>query len=171
MKYMQKSCHIKTSQEEWNWIVEIINCYRTVTEYVDTLNSLTKVTSLITNFFAMILVVFDFVYIFQVSIELKNASEIIEYSFYISGSVFTIYINFYVGQNLLNHSEAVFEELCQVPFYILSIKTQKMLLFVIKRSMKPSMLLIGGLYISAHQVFAQLMEKAFSFAMVYYSVQ
>ncbi|XP_035737964.1 uncharacterized protein LOC118448608 [Vespa mandarinia] len=166
MKYMQKSYHIKTSQEEWNWIVEIINCYRTVTEYVDTLNSLTKVTSLITIFFAVILVVFDFVYIFQVSIELKNASEIIEYSFYISGSVFTIYINFYVGQKLLNHSEAVFEELCQVPFYILSTKTQKMLLFVIKRSMKPSMLLIGGLYISAHQVFAQLMEKAFSFAMV-----
>nr|KAF7411043.1 hypothetical protein H0235_013650 [Vespula pensylvanica] len=128
LKYMQKSCHIITVREEWDWIVDIINRYRKI---------------------------------FQVSIELKNASEIIKYSFYISGSIFTIYINFYVGQKLLNHGDAVFEEL----------ETQKLLLFMIQRSMKPSMLSVGGLYVSAHQVFAQLMEKAFSFAMVYYNVQ
>ncbi|KAL2714432.1 uncharacterized protein V1478_015617 [Vespula squamosa] len=176
-KCMQRCCHIKTSREEWDWIVDIINRYKKVAElvrnnfvilYVEILNSLTKVTSLITIFFAMILVVFDFVYIFQISIELKNASEIIEYSFYISGSIFTIYLNFYVGQKLLNHGDAVFEELCQIPFYNLSRETQKLLLFMIQRSMKPSMLSVGGLYVSAHQVFAQLMEKAFSFAMVYY---
>ncbi|KAI4472936.1 hypothetical protein M0804_015548 [Polistes exclamans] len=73
-------------------------------------------------------------------------------------SVFFIYIIFYVGQRLLDHSITAFEELCQVPFYMLSPKTQKLFLFLITRSRKPSFLSIGGLYVSSHEMFAAILQ-------------
>lgn len=57
---------------------------------------------------------------------------------------------------IINIFQNMFVRRCQVPFYILSRETQKLLLFMIQRSMKPSMLSVGGLYVSAHQVFAQV---------------
>lgn len=60
----------------------------------------------------------------------------------------------YFNDEIINIFKNMFVRRCQVSFYILSIETQKMLLFAIERSMKPSMLSISGLYISAHQVFA-----------------
>ncbi|XP_015189722.1 PREDICTED: uncharacterized protein LOC107073547 isoform X2 [Polistes dominula] len=124
---------------------------------------------LITTFLALSVIAFDFLYIFQLSISLNNATEIVECSFYIAGSLFTIYINFYLGQELTNHSNLVYEELCQVPFYTLSNKTQKFLLFIIAKSCKASTISIGGMFVSTHATFAALIRKAFSFAMVYYS--
>ncbi|XP_043486245.1 uncharacterized protein LOC122513829 [Polistes fuscatus] len=126
-------------------------------------------TYLLTEMLAMMLIIFDFVYIFQLSINSQNAFEIMECCSYIVGSIVTIYINFYFGQELRNYSDEVFEELCQVPFYILSKKSQKTLLFMIIRSCKPSILSIGGMFVSSHESFAALMRKAFSFAMVYYN--
>ncbi|KAI4472595.1 hypothetical protein M0802_016659 [Mischocyttarus mexicanus] len=83
----------------------------------------------------------------------------------------TVYIYFYVGQKLSDHSSTAFEELRQVPFHIFSVKTQKLFLFLITRSNKPSFLSIGGLFVSSHEVFAALLQKAFSFATVYYSIR
>ncbi|KAI4487801.1 hypothetical protein M0802_011816 [Mischocyttarus mexicanus] len=59
---------------------------------------------------------------------------------------------------------------CQVPFYILSKKNQKLLLLITMRSIKPCELSIGGLFTASHEIFAGLMQKAFSFAMAYYSL-
>ncbi|XP_043486243.1 uncharacterized protein LOC122513827 [Polistes fuscatus] len=59
----------------------------------------------------------------------------------------------------------------KVPFYTLSINTQKLLLFIIVRSGKPSFLSIGKMFDASYEVFAALMQKALSFAMVYYSVK
>ncbi|XP_015189313.1 PREDICTED: uncharacterized protein LOC107073262 isoform X3 [Polistes dominula] len=101
----------------------------------------------------------------------KNIIDRIEFSMYVIGSFFTIYINFYLGQKLLNYSNAVFAELCNIPFYTISKNTQKLLLFMLMRSGKPSFLSIGNMFISSHEVFASLMRKAFSFAMVYYNVE
>nr|XP_050860758.1 uncharacterized protein LOC127068520 [Vespula vulgaris] len=169
--------YIKTVQfdgvpnEELNWIIDIIIRYRRVTEFVNMLNNFSKITYLLLIFLAMFLIVFDFLYIFQLSSTLKNNIEIIEQIIYIIASIFTIYANFYYGQRLINHSNATFKELCQVPFYALSIRTQKLLLFALTRSMKPSVLSIGGFFVSSHEVFAGIMQKAFSFSLMYYSVQ
>ncbi|XP_043486400.1 uncharacterized protein LOC122513930 [Polistes fuscatus] len=168
-KYFGNDCCFRKPEEEWDWIIDVINRYKNATEYVDLLNQFSKMTYLLTEILAMMLIIFDFVYIFQVSIDLQNSLEIIECSLYIAGSIVTLYNNFYFGQELINYSDEVFEELCQVPFYILSKKSQKTLLFMIIRSCKPSILSIGGMFVSSHESFAALMKKAFSFAMVYYN--
>ncbi|KAF7379461.1 hypothetical protein HZH66_014832 [Vespula vulgaris] len=119
----------------------------------------------------MILIVVDFIYTFQMSVLLENTGEAIGCCIYIITSVFLIYINFYIGQKLLDHSNATYMELCKVPFYALTIKTQKLFLFVITRSMKSAELSIGGLFVSSHEVFAALIQKAFSVATMYYNMQ
>ncbi|KAI4487798.1 hypothetical protein M0802_011813 [Mischocyttarus mexicanus] len=108
---------------------------------------------------------------FQLEANMRNIHELTDCIIYSTGSIFLTYLNFYLGQTLIDNSNAAYKELCQVPYYSLSIKTQKLLLFVITRSGKPSMLSIGGMFVSSHEVFFKMMQKAFSFAMVYYSIQ
>nr|KAF7390502.1 hypothetical protein H0235_017664 [Vespula pensylvanica] len=119
-------------QKEYDWIVDIINRYIKATQLT-----------------------------FQMSVLLENTGEAIGCCIYIVTSVFLIYINFYIGQKLLDHSNATYMELCKVPFYALTIKTQKLFLFIITRSMKSTELSIGGLFVSSHEVFAAMQSRAF----------
>ncbi|XP_043678063.1 uncharacterized protein LOC122633783 [Vespula pensylvanica] len=167
--YSQKTW-LNKKNEEFNWIMDIIMRHRRVTKFVYLLNYLSKMTYIIVISFAMFLIVLDLLNIFQLTAILQNIGELMECSFYIVGSLFNVYINFYIGQTLINHSNAAFEELRQVPFYILSTKTQKLLLTITLRSMKPCVLSIGGIFISSYEVFSAVLEKAFSFAMVFYNV-
>ncbi|XP_047360823.1 uncharacterized protein LOC124953456 [Vespa velutina] len=126
---------------------------------------------LVTISLVMILIVFDYIYIFQLSKVSQNVIETIECSIYSIGSIFILYLNFYLGQKLLNHSSAVFKELNKIPFYTFPINYQKLLLFIIMRSGRPCVLSIGGMFVSSHVTFAAIMRKAFSFATVCYTVQ
>ncbi|XP_043678164.1 uncharacterized protein LOC122633830 [Vespula pensylvanica] len=121
-------------------------------------------------FLIMLFIILDFLYVFHVSTLLKNISRLIECSFYIACSIFVTFIIFYLGQMLINHSVKAHDELCKIPFYILSIRVQKLLLFMILASSKPCVLSIGGIFVSSHVIFAGLMQKAFSFASMYRSI-
>nr|XP_050860782.1 uncharacterized protein LOC127068541 [Vespula vulgaris] len=155
-KHVENDRSDTTLQEEWDWMIDIIKCYTRITEYA--------------------IMQYIFVYhfknnmIFQLSVVLQSASETIKCCIYMAGSISTIYISYYVGQLLIDHSNDAFMELCQIPFYTLSIKTQKLLLLLLIRSIKPSEISIGGIFVASHEVFATLIQKAFSFATVYYSM-
>ncbi|KAL2714466.1 uncharacterized protein V1478_015651 [Vespula squamosa] len=153
-KYMQNVLLFERPCEEFDWIVDIIKSYNNVTEFIDLINYFSKINYLIAVFFSMIFVIFDFIYIFQLLETLQYTRNTIEYGITVVGSILVLYLNFYVGQKLLDQSNAVLEELCKIPYYMLSIKTQKLLLFMITRCGKPSMLSIGGMFVSSHEVFA-----------------
>ncbi|XP_035737960.1 uncharacterized protein LOC118448605 [Vespa mandarinia] len=169
-KYIKSSWYYRTSREEYDWIVDIIKRYTKAIEFVDLLNKFSNRTYIIICFFAMLIVIFDFLYMFQLSEILHNVLEIIDCCIIIVGTIVILYLNFYVGQKLLDHGNAIFEELRQVPFNNLTIKTQKMLLFVIARSMKPCVLSIGGIFISSHEVFSMLIQKPLYFFTMYLHV-
>nr|XP_050860760.1 uncharacterized protein LOC127068522 isoform X1 [Vespula vulgaris] len=107
---------------------------------------------------------------FRLSIVLKNIWELIDCSIYIFSSVIITYILMYLGQKLVNHCIQAYTELCQIPFYMISIRTQKLLVFMILRSSKPCVLSFGSMFVSSHELFVGIMHKAFSFAMAYYSI-
>ncbi|XP_015189314.1 PREDICTED: uncharacterized protein LOC107073263 [Polistes dominula] len=117
----------------------------------------------------MIFIIFDFLYMFRISEILQSPKDAMECSLIFCASILFLYLNFSIGQKLLNHSYATYEEFCQIPFYMLSIKTQKLLLLTITRSMKPSSLSIGGIFVSSNEIFASITRKGFSFATMYYS--
>ncbi|KAL2714464.1 LOW QUALITY PROTEIN: hypothetical protein V1478_015649 [Vespula squamosa] len=170
-KYKKKiSCNI-TYEEEWEWIVDVIKRYTTTMEFVDLINSSSKIIYLVEISFAMILIFFDLLYMLQLSTILQNTDGIFECFVITIGSVLTIYMNFYIGQMLINHNKEAFEELYQVPFYMLSVNTQKLLLFTISRSMRPCEISIGGIFVASNEIFSGLIQKAFSFAMLYHTVR
>ncbi|XP_035733466.1 uncharacterized protein LOC118446641 [Vespa mandarinia] len=69
------------------------------------------------------------------SLQLSRTEELTIFCYVVS-SLSVIYVYFYLGQKLMDHNDNVFIELCQIPFYSLSLKSQKMLLFLIMKSMK-----------------------------------
>ncbi|KAI4487802.1 hypothetical protein M0802_011817 [Mischocyttarus mexicanus] len=182
-----------TLTDEYNWIVDIANRHRSSLEYVEMLRYLSNRGYFIIFLHLVILTVFNYLcvifleekkiflnlrtynifyylQILDLSELLKSLRYTIECIVYVVGSLFTIYINFYLGQKLIDHSNSVLQELNNVPFYMLSLNTQKLLLFMIVISKKPYSLTIGSMFISSHEVFASLMRKSLSFAMVYYNV-
>nr|XP_050860761.1 uncharacterized protein LOC127068522 isoform X2 [Vespula vulgaris] len=90
---------------------------------------------------------------FRLSIVLKNIWELIDCSIYIFSSVIITYILMYLGQKLVNHCIQAYTELCQIPFYMISIRTQKLLVFMILRSSKPCVLSFGSMFVSSHELF------------------
>ncbi|KAF7388644.1 hypothetical protein HZH68_012586 [Vespula germanica] len=132
-KSKEKDSYNITYEEEWEWIVDIIKRYTTITELM-----------------------------LQLSTILQNTNGIFECFVITIGSVLTIYINFYIGQMLINQSTEAFEELYQVPFYMLSINTQKLLLFTISRSMKPCEISIGGVFVASNEIFSGFYQLAMS---------
>nr|XP_050860781.1 uncharacterized protein LOC127068540 [Vespula vulgaris] len=59
--------------------------------------------------------------------------------------------------------------MCNIPFYNFSVQTQKLLLLLLIRSIKPTELSIGGMFVVSHEVFAGIVQKAYSFAAIYYN--
>ncbi|KAF7386948.1 hypothetical protein HZH66_011400 [Vespula vulgaris] len=112
----------------------------------------------------------DTIQIFQLFSKILNRTEAIEGFIYMIMLVFTLHFNFYLGQLLINYSNAAFRELCNIPFYILSIKTQKLFLFLLTRSIKPCEISIFGIFVISHKILAAIIQRAFSLAMVYYSL-
>ncbi|KAK2584486.1 hypothetical protein KPH14_006861 [Odynerus spinipes] len=75
-----------------------------------------------------------------------------------------IYAICYLGQKFIDHYDDIFLKCCQIPFYKLSIKTQKALLFMLMRAMKPCGFSMKGMIMSSHELFAKIMRTSFSFA-------
>ncbi|XP_035742385.1 uncharacterized protein LOC118450623 [Vespa mandarinia] len=124
-------------KEEYEWIIDIIKSYDNVIEFV------TNFTKLFVDFvklyhgkiclfeaiFTMLLIILNYIYLFQILSFTINISEVLQKTNYIFGSM------------------------CQIPFYTLSLKTQKILLFMIMKSMMPCNLSIKGVIVLSHYLF------------------
>ncbi|KAL2727527.1 odorant receptor 46a-like isoform X1 [Vespula maculifrons] len=116
----------KSTKDE-EWIVDIIKFYNSIDEFL-----------------------------FEVLTLPLNISEKLTKFNFVVGSMFVIYAYYHLGQKLTDHHTDVFMKFCQIPFYSLSLKTQKLLLFFIMRSMKSCDLSINGVFVISHYLFAAI---------------
>ncbi|XP_047360803.1 uncharacterized protein LOC124953449 isoform X8 [Vespa velutina] len=151
----------KQIMDEFDWIVDVIQCHERILRYITLLNTVSKRVYLFEIFFIMLFIILDFLFIFQVSSVRENIIQIIECSSYIACSIFVTFVNFYVGQTLINHSVEARDELCKIPFYNLSIRVQKLLLFMLMRWSKPCVLSIGDIFVSSHEAFVVVSGKRY----------
>ncbi|KAL2734621.1 hypothetical protein V1477_013798 [Vespula maculifrons] len=100
-----------------------------------------------------------------------NLTEAIGKLLYVISSLFAIYVYSFLAQKLIDHNANVFLKFCQIPFYLLSLRTQKLLLCLLMSSMRVCSISLKGAIVVSHDLFATFMRKAFSFAMVLYSLQ
>ncbi|XP_039311265.1 uncharacterized protein LOC120359044 isoform X2 [Solenopsis invicta] len=77
----------------------------------------------------------------------------------------------YSGQKVLNHSNDFLLRTYNSNWYMMPLHSQKLMLFVIKRSLKNCILLVGGIFVASLEGFATSMSLSLSYFMVLYSVR
>ncbi|KAK2584488.1 hypothetical protein KPH14_006863 [Odynerus spinipes] len=104
---------------------------------------------------SLIFLSIDFLYFFQLLAVEVTVEEAIRVVLYITGNVLTIYACMYFGQRLMDHSIYSYTGCCLIPFYTLSTKTNKLLLLLLTRSMKPCKFSVGGVAVASHELFTK----------------
>ncbi|XP_024872069.1 uncharacterized protein LOC112454746 [Temnothorax curvispinosus] len=77
----------------------------------------------------------------------------------------------YSGQKVLNHSNDFLSRIYNSKWYMMPLHSQKLILFVMQRSSKNCMLLVGGIYVASLEGFATTMSSSVSYFMVLYSMR
>ncbi|XP_047370025.1 uncharacterized protein LOC124957231 [Vespa velutina] len=140
--------------KEYKSIIDIIEYYDNAIYFVDLIKLYHGRIYLSEIFFALFFITVNYIYLFQILSFTVNVSDVLQKVNYIFGSMFVIYVYSYLGQKLINHHTEIYIKLCQIPFYLLSLKTQKMLLLLIMKSMMPCNLSIKRVIVLSHYLFA-----------------
>ncbi|XP_047370024.1 uncharacterized protein LOC124957229 [Vespa velutina] len=149
--------HADNYDKEYKSIIDIIEYYDNAIYFVDLIKLYHGRIYLSEIFFALFFIIVNYIYLFQILSFTINVSDVLQKVNYIFGSMFVIYVYHYLGQKLINHHTEIYIKLCQIPFYLLSLKTQKMLLFLIMKSMMPCNLSIKRMIVLSHDLFATVL--------------
>ncbi|KAL2727237.1 LOW QUALITY PROTEIN: odorant receptor 46a-like isoform X1 [Vespula squamosa] len=112
-----------------------------------------------------LLKVVTYIVFFQLIALKGNKGKMLSNCIYIIGSIFMTYVGCYSGQRVIDHNTNVTRKIHQVSFYELSIKTQKALLLLTMKIMNPCNFSMMGTMVTSHELFLNIMQKSFSFAM------
>nr|XP_012217765.1 PREDICTED: uncharacterized protein LOC105669401 [Linepithema humile] len=105
------------------------------------------------------------------AMSMHDMSEIILTGLFVYAHFCYIFWMNYFGQDIINHSEWFFQQICNTQWYIAPLHIQKLLLITLQRSMKNSSLVIGSLFVPSLEGFATLSSMSMSYCMVLYSVR
>ncbi|KAL6448864.1 hypothetical protein ACFW04_000542 [Cataglyphis niger] len=77
----------------------------------------------------------------------------------------------YLGQKVLDHSNNFLSKIYNCKWYMTPLHVRKLILFIMQRSSKNCMLLVGGIHIVSLEGFAMNMSTAMSYFMVIHSIR
>ncbi|XP_047370331.1 uncharacterized protein LOC124957379 [Vespa velutina] len=157
--------------KEKEWIVTVIEFYKHAIEFVDLLKSFYELIHLFEELLWFIFILVDYFYLFQIFTWTLNWTDIISKLLYIIGSLFVIFVYSYLSQQLIDHNVNVSIIFCEIPFYSLSLKTQKLLPLLIMKSMRQCSLSLTSAIVVSHDLLATSIKKSFSFAAVLFNLQ
>ncbi|KAF7417522.1 hypothetical protein HZH68_000175 [Vespula germanica] len=92
----------------------------------------------------------------QASNDLKSLTMTAICTLHMSGMIIWTLFNCIIGQRVLNHSYIVFNKTCTIPWYLFSPRLQKLAMLMLMRSMRPSYLSIGKMFVSSHTFFSSM---------------
>ncbi|XP_076655256.1 uncharacterized protein LOC143360367 isoform X3 [Halictus rubicundus] len=82
-----------------------------------------------------------------------------------------MYLNNLNGQRVIDTSKHIFNTICNSSWYCIPLRSQKMLLFMLMRSVKEMRCDLGGLYDLGYEGFSMMMSTSFSYFTVMSSTQ
>ncbi|XP_026828775.1 uncharacterized protein LOC105287226 isoform X3 [Ooceraea biroi] len=103
-------------------------------------------------------------------ITIKDYRELISSFVFVLGHSWYMFFVNYVGQEVVDHSGDVFHRIYNVQWYTAPLKAQKLLLYLMQRTMRHCTIVIGGLFVTSLQGFASLTNMSVSYFMVISSV-
>ncbi|XP_025160072.1 uncharacterized protein LOC105189211 isoform X4 [Harpegnathos saltator] len=84
--------------------------------------------------------------LFQIILIPGQRESSVPYVIFVSGHFYYMFICNYMGQKVMDYSTGVSKKTYSTQWYAAPVQTQKLLLFVMQRSMKSCKLIIGGIY-------------------------
>ncbi|KAL6448885.1 hypothetical protein ACFW04_000556 [Cataglyphis niger] len=108
-------------------------------------------------------------YRFSQLIMTEEYYELIVSILFIIGHFWYMFFCNYIGQEVIDHSGNIFYRTYNTKWYVAPLKAQKLLLFVMQRSIRHSSFVIGGLFIPSFEGFATLTSMSVSYFTVIFS--
>ncbi|XP_032675038.1 uncharacterized protein LOC116845907 isoform X2 [Odontomachus brunneus] len=105
------------------------------------------------------------------ALTMNNMSEIITSGLFVYAHFCYVFWLNYFGQDLINHSEYLFQQICNAQWCTAPVHAQKLLFVILQRSMKTSRIIIGSLLVTSLEGFATLISMSLSYCMVIYSTR
>ncbi|EZA46767.1 hypothetical protein DMN91_009717 [Ooceraea biroi] len=118
------------------------------------------ITSLVMNLFCL----------FYEALFIKQINEIMRLLIFIVGQVFYFFLGNLIGQIVIDHSTGIFQKTYITRWHSAPVRAQKLLPFIMQRSMKSCKMDMGGIFVSSFEGFASLMSTTLSYFTVLWSV-
>ncbi|XP_050460150.1 uncharacterized protein LOC126856031 [Cataglyphis hispanica] len=111
--------------------------------------------------------------IFRIASIEDNINEIIIPCIFVFNSILYMFCANYVGQNVTDYNNHVFDTVYNVQWYIAPLHIQKLILFLLQRGTKAfdNLVIIGGLFVGSLEGFATLVSASISYFAFLYSTR
>ncbi|EFN89949.1 Putative odorant receptor 85d [Harpegnathos saltator] len=106
----------------------------------------------------------------KITLQVNDVIELIRYILYVVAQLIHLFCLSFEGQKLMDHSLQTREKIYNSPWYEVPVKTQKMLLFMMRRSIQPSFM-SAGIYIFSMENFSKILQTSMSYFTVLASME
>ncbi|XP_043485235.1 putative odorant receptor 19b [Leptopilina heterotoma] len=102
---------------------------------------------------------------------IDNIEFVMKFSSIALGQATHLLLNCIPGQKLMDHSANVFYSIYEINWYEMPITVQKMLLLMMRRSLKETKITVGTLVVFSIETYSSLMKMTFSYLSVLNSMK
>ncbi|XP_025160088.1 uncharacterized protein LOC109503785 [Harpegnathos saltator] len=153
------SLSLAKNPNDYKSITEAIDCHQRAIEFNNFFRSISGIIYLILIPLIIISLSINTYYFCRYVLS-SNISDGIFCFFILLAYVLYMFFNNFIGQQIIDYSQFVFETICNTRWYATSIYTQKCLLLMMERSMKGSNLIVGGLFVPSFEGFATVKQES-----------
>ncbi|KAL2740974.1 hypothetical protein V1478_001115 [Vespula squamosa] len=152
----EKELKVINDEVIYSRMIHIIQIHKKTIEYSDVLNNHCNIRILVMTMCAICFIGIAIIPILELLNEDINKSNIGSFTlpiFFVICHLIWIFVFCTVGQHLQNLSEAIFYKSYEIPWYLFSKKTRRLLYFIIARADKPNYVSIGQMFMATHEFF------------------
>ncbi|XP_068972305.1 uncharacterized protein [Bombus flavifrons] len=150
-------------------VISIVKLHTTIKHYIDFIQ--VKVMPLYDIFCVFGLITFILaLFQFAKAMSARNdMEELLASLCTVITSILYAFTVIHFAQKLTDHSSDIFQHLYNIEWYDLPVMDQKIVLFLMRNSLKDLTFIIGGVIVASHDMFTMYVRTAFSYFMVVYS--
>nr|XP_012228642.1 PREDICTED: uncharacterized protein LOC105675798 [Linepithema humile] len=106
-----------------------------------------------------------------VSSDKTNIKEMIWPFTLTTACILYMFVANYMGQDIIDINNYLFVTVYNVPWYIIPLNVQKIILFLLQRGTKEYVMRVGGLFVGSLECFATLVKASVSYFTVIHSTR
>ncbi|XP_043678377.1 odorant receptor 13a-like [Vespula pensylvanica] len=158
----------RQSKECSRSFIRFIKAHKRAVEFADLMESYFSLPSLLITGMNIICLS---VSLLRVAVLLGKSVEVFKFTAFTGAQLFHMYCISFVGQRIIDHSSDICFKAYSGLWYDAPMAVRKMLLLVIRRSLRPSYLTAGKIFVFCFESFSTVVQTSMSYFMVLSSIQ